>query len=88
MRTFFLHGVLTAASLIIFAWSSNAQERKHENPITIPQPGNIQIATISDGSILIGRITEITGDTIVFVTQHGTLSIPSGHILKLSLIHI
>ena len=84
MRQFFLSGVLAAALMIAFAWSSGAQEQKQrESPFKTPQPGNIQIVTTSDGSTLIGRITEIAGDTIVFVTEYGAMSIPANHIDKI-----
>jgi len=84
MKQFFISGVLAAALTIAFVWSSGAQEQnQHESQFKIPQPGNIQIVTTSDGSTLIGRITEIAGDTIVFVTEYGAMSIPANHIDKI-----
>ncbi len=84
MRQFFLIGALEVALMIVEASTSTAQGNKHQvNTPNTPQLGNIQIVTTSDGSTYVGHITEVEGDNIIFVTKHGTLSIPKGHILNI-----
>ena len=83
MKQFYLIGVLAGALMLVSVSFLTAQDNQHHrNTLAVPRPGNIQIVTCRDGSIYIGRITEVAKDSIIFVTEHGTLTIPTVDILK------
>ena len=64
-------------SVISISWSSLAWDKTiPSGSLRIPEPGNVQIITTTDGSTNIGRITEITGSTVLFSTELGIITIP------------
>lgn len=48
-----------------------------------PPPGMIQIVRTSDGSALMGRITKVDADRIIFATDLTTVEIPIGSIVEI-----
>lgn len=68
------------AALIGQETPSTAQRLVDPDKLTAPGEGFIQIITVSDGSMMIGRISEVDQETIDFATAYGILIIPKGMI--------
>ncbi len=75
-----LSGFICIFVLLLFATSLRAQDQKVIEKLRVPPEEVIQIIKTYQGSTLIGRISRIDEENVVFVTEHGELIVPASSI--------
>ena len=66
--------VLVLLALAVLAPRMEAQVRG-ERFLRVPEAGVVQVVKLADGSTLVGRFTDVTGDPLRFETKGGPVSI-------------
>ena len=70
--------------LAVFAYNSADADQPRNAPFfEIPSPDSVQIITVSDGSVIIGRITRSTENEVEFTTEMGKITIPKAKIREI-----
>ncbi len=72
------------AILLCFASISVAGDISSQ--LTVPEEGQKQMLSLDDGSTMIGRIKEVGESSIIFVTEHGEMTIEKAKIKEVTLI--
>jgi hypothetical protein len=75
-----------AALVCITSWwtSAAAQTPNDVRPrLTVPDSAHAQIITLADGSTIFGRVVAVSGDTVTFQTQAGTLQLAIAQIKEI-----
>jgi len=79
--------VAIIAALIFVATSAMAQDQaKTVGVFAVPDSNHVQLLTLDDGSKLLGRISEIRNDEIVFTSGVGDITVQKSRITEIKLV--
>ena len=73
-------------TLILSLAAFGQEEADRFTYLVIPDKNSMQILTLTDGSTILGRITEIRAKEVVFKTDVGDMTVPRTKISKLELV--
>lgn len=87
MSRSFEHLILALATVLSFGTSAETAAAQTpaavRDKLTIPDSAHVQILTLADGSTIFGRIAAVSGDTVTFQSQAGTMQLATAQIRQI-----